>query len=241
MIPKIIHYIWFGHSPYPEKVQYCLNSWKRHLPDYEFRLWNEDTFDVNSVLFTKEAYENKKWAFVSDYVRLYALYKEGGWYLDTDYEVLRSFNGLENHRMVLGTDDGGYLAALMGTEPKHPFIKEMLDYYQNMKFVLPNGNFQMAVINSHLEKMLAPYGYNIKNEYQELQEDIVVYPDEYFSVLSLENGSMHRTENSYSIHWHTLLWISPKQKFVKFIRLHIVAPLLGPNLLKKLKKLCGRK
>ena len=100
MIPKIIHYIWFGGKPFPDKIIKCIDSWKKYLPEYEFRLWNEESFDVNSSIFTKQAYENKKWAFVSDYVRVYALYNYGGWYLDTDIEILKPIHRFESERCV---------------------------------------------------------------------------------------------------------------------------------------------
>lgn len=116
MIPKIVHYIWFGGNSYSEKIQHCIDSWHKYLPDYEFMLWNEETFDVNSVRFTKEAYENKKWAFVSDYVRVYALYNYGGFYLDTDVEVLKPLTDFTGNKLLLGTDEDGALTALMGSE-----------------------------------------------------------------------------------------------------------------------------
>lgn len=119
MIPKIIHFIWFGGNPFPEKVQYCIESWKKYLPDYQFMLWNEEAFDVTTLPFTEQAYMHKKWAFVSDYVRVYALYKYGGWYLDTDIEIVRPLMSLEQYRLVLGTDEEGFLTALMGSEKTH--------------------------------------------------------------------------------------------------------------------------
>lgn len=241
MIPKIIHYIWFGGNPFPEKVAYCIETWKRYLPDCEFMLWNEESFDVNSVQFTKEAYENKKWAFVSDYVRVYALYHYGGVYLDTDIEVLRPFDELLNNRMILGTDESGYLTAFMASEKSHPFWKDILDYYEKSSFVLKNGKFKMEVNNTLLQEELAKYGYKISNTYQELKEGIIVFPDDYFHVVSLEDGAIHKTKNSYTIHWHTLLWISPARKFVRFIRLKILAPILGRKLLSNLRRLCNRK
>lgn len=227
MIPQIVHYIWFGRNPYSEKVQYCIESWKKYLPDYQFMLWNEDTFDVTSVPFTRQAYEHKKWAFVSDYVRIYALYNYGGWYLDTDVEIIRPLMTIEHHRLVLGTDEGGFLTALMGAEMKHSFLKKMLDYYHNLRFIQEGGNLNMEVNNTYLQEELTMYGYKIENKYQELAEGIVVFPDDYFHVVSLTTGKKNQTVNTYAIHWHTLLWVSKKTKWIRFVRMKVLAPLLG--------------
>lgn len=229
MIPKIVHYIWFGGKPFPEKVKKCIDSWKVYLPEYEFKLWNEDSFDVNSVTFTKEAYANKKWAFVSDYVRVFALYNYGGWYLDTDIEILRPLSRFEDHRIVLGTDHDGALTALMGSEKGHPYWKEIIDFYNGIQFVNQDGSFNMTVNNTHLQGILEKYGYVFENKYQELREGIVVYPDDYFHVANVEKGTIHKTENSYAIHWHTLLWTSDMSRFNRFIRLHVLKPILGED------------
>ena len=149
MIPKIIHYIWFGGKSFPDRVQKCIDSWHKYMPEYEFKLWNEETFDVNSVEFTKQSYANKKWAFVSDYVRIYALNRFGGWYFDTDIEILRPLAPFEDKRMVLGTDHDGALTALMGSEPGHPYWKEMLEKYDSMRFLKEDGSFNMTVNKTH--------------------------------------------------------------------------------------------
>ena len=229
MIPKIIHYIWFGGKPFPDKVQKCIDSWHKYLPDYKYILWNEDTFDVNSVAFTRQAYAHKKWAFVSDYVRMYALNKYGGWYLDTDVEILRPIDAFENHRMVLGTDHEGALTALMASEPGHPYWTEMIDYYNSLSFIHEDGSFNMVVNNTRLQQDLKSYGYVFENKYQQLACGIVVYPDDYFHVANVEKGTLHKTENSYAIHWHTLLWTSQMTHFYRWLRLHIFKPLLGED------------
>lgn len=244
MIPKIIHYVWFGSNPFPPKIQKCIDSWKKYLPDYEFKLWNEETFDVNSCQFAKEAFELKKWAFVSDYARIEAIYKYGGWYLDTDIEILKPIAPLEVHRVVLGTDEDGAITAMYGTEPRHPYWKKVLDYYRTMSFVKPDGSLNMAVVNEHLQEVLAEYGYVHKNKYQELKEGIILYPDDYFHVVSLERGTKHQTENSYAIHWQTMTWTSKTSHFVRFIRKKLLIPIFGEGFLdfyNRLRKLRKRK
>jgi len=199
------------------------------MPEYEFKLWNEETFDVNSVEFTKQAYANKKWAFVSDYVRMYALNEFGGWYLDTDIEILKPLTPFEDKRLVLGTDHDGALTALMGSEPRHPYWAQMLEAYDNMNFVNEDGSFNIVVNNTHLQGVLSSYGYVFENKYQELKEGIFVYPDDYFHVANNEKGTIHKTSNSYAIHWHTLLWTSDMSRAMRWFRLHIMKPILGED------------
>lgn len=232
MIPKIIHYVWFGGKPYPKKIQYCIDSWKQFLPDYEFRRWDESNFDVNSVEFTRQAFEKGVWAFVSDYVRVQALYEYGGWYLDTDVEVLKPLSPFENHRVVLGTDENGSITAVYGTEPHHPLWKAVMDVYRSTNFLLDDGTMNAKVINQYIQDVLAPWGYVKENKYQELQHGVVVYPDDYFHVQSLEKGTRHFTGNSTCIHWQTMLWTPLSSRILRWIRLHLVKPVLGDDYLK---------
>ena len=234
MIPKIIHYIWFGRGEYPEKVKECIDSWKRYLPDYKYMLWNEDTFDVNANAFTREAYAQKKYAFVSDYVRLCALSKYGGIYMDTDMEILKPVDPFLKERLVLGTDDLGHITAFMATEANHPLWKALIDRYSAMKFINDDGSLNMVVNNIYIEEQLAKYGYRVANEYQSLQEGIKVYPDQYFHVLNFMNGERHITSNSYAIHWHTLTWLPRSVHWKKFIRNTIMSKVIGPKNAEKL-------
>lgn len=227
MIPKIIHYVWFGGKPLPEKMARCVATWREKMPDYELREWNEGNFDVNATTFTREAYEQGQWAFVSDYVRLWALARYGGWYLDTDVEVVRSFDTFEGGRMVLGTDEHGALTAVYGTEAGHPFWREALETYSGLSFVRADGTLNQKVINAYLEELLERYGYVRRNERQSLAGGIEVYPDDYFHVASILSGRMHRTENTYAIHWQTLSWCGRGVHVKRFIRVKILGRLLG--------------
>lgn len=227
MIPKIVHYIWFGGNPYSEKIQHCIDSWHKYLPDYEFKIWNEETFDVNAIPFTKQAYENKKWAFVSDYVRLYALYHYGGWYLDTDVEIRNPLDPFAEKKLILGTDEDGSLTALMGSEKEFDVWKKLLQHYENLSFINTDGSFNQVVNNAYIEDMLREYGFVNENKYQELGKGMEVYPDDFFHAVSLMKGTKHITKNTYAIHWHTLTWTSKKSHIFRFIRTKILLPLLG--------------
>src|SRR5574344_319107 len=144
MIPKIIHYWWFGRGKMPELAQKCIESWHKQLPEYEYKLWNEDNFDINSVPYTKEAYEARKFAFVTDYVRLFALYNEGGIYMDTDVEVLKSLDNLLNLPAFSGYESNkfsNFPTGLMASQKKGIWVKEQLDYYTDRHFVNADGTY----------------------------------------------------------------------------------------------------
>lgn len=238
MIPKIIHFIWFGHGKYNKRIKACIDSWCKYLPDYEFKLWDEDSFDITkSCKFVQEAYVNKKFAFVSDYVRLYALYYEGGIYMDTDIEVLKPFDEtILKNEVVFSLDDGGYLSALMMSTPKQQFFAEMLDFYHNMSFLKEDGSFNMEVNNTFLQKKLIALGYKRENVLQKTSEGFVFFPDDYFHCRSLTTGKLNKTSNTYTIHWHTITWVPVKTRIINFLRIHIIVPLVGHNQYTKITK-----
>ena len=246
MIPKIIHLIWFGNKNVPEKFQKYIDTWKTKMPDYEIILWNEKTFDVEKVKFTKEAYCAKKWAFVSDYVRLYALYMYGGWYLDTDVEVIKSFNSLLNNRVILSTDTYGYIeSAIIGAEKGHILFRNMIDFYNHISFFHLDGSYNQEVINTYIQNELKIFGYKKENKFQHLDAGIIIFPDDFFHVYNLLNGSIHRTDNTYAIHWHSLTWVSKKTLYIKLFRIKIIIPLLGEKkyikIVAHLKKIWNKK
>lgn len=146
MIPKVIHFCWLSGDKYPSKIRYCINSWKEKLPDYEIRLWDLSRFDIDSSVWCKEAFEMKKYAFAADYIRCYALYKEGGIYLDSDVELLRSFDDLLHLPYFIGEEQGGNIEpAIIGCEKGWDFLERMLSYYENRHFVV-NGNMDMQTL-----------------------------------------------------------------------------------------------
>lgn len=228
MIPKIIHFIWFGGKEYPDKIKFCMESWKKYLPEYEFMLWNEDSFDINMTRFTREAYEHKKWAFVSDFVRVWALNKFGGIYLDTDIEVLRPFDdAILCHKVLLGTDRDGALTALMGSEPEQEIWQKVLDHYNAMTFVKEDGTLNTTVNNTYIQDILSQNGFVAENKRQSLSNGIEIYPNEYFHVVDALTGNEYRTKNSYAIHWHTYTWCSPRTHLMRYLRVKVFRPIFG--------------
>ena len=179
MIPKKIHYVWVGGKKKPKDIERCIKSWKKKLKDYEIIEWNENNFDINSHPFTKSAYSAKKWAYVSDYIRMYALYNHGGIYLDTDNLVLESLDKFLNDRAFVGFENPNYpYTAACGCEKGHPLTKDILDYYEGRTFEF-DTNDQMKAVNTKIvsEILINKYGCKVNNQEQLLKEGIRVYPD----------------------------------------------------------------
>ena len=244
MIPKIIHYCWFGKGPFPSKVQECIDSWHKYLPDFKIKEWNEENFDIaSSCQFVTEAYEHKKYAFVSDYVRLYALLKEGGIYMDVDVEVLRPFDmAMFSQPLNFSLEESGLIAGeFIAAEPGQVFLENMLKVYHKMSFIKKDGSLNMAVNNTYLQEELGKIGYTKDPKRQVLADyGIELWPCDYFQCRSLVTGKVNLTSNSYCIHWHTILWSSWQTKLFNFLRIRILVPLMGPKNYTKLQKLFGR-
>ena len=185
MIPKKIHYVWLGKGEKNDRIKHCIESWKKYLPDYEIIEWNEDNFDIEYNDFTKKAYENKKWAFVSDVVRLYALYKEGGIYMDTDVEVYKPLDEFLNEEGFSGFECKHYpVTATLGAVKGNPVIKLMLDYYNAIDFKMYD-NWQDYITYQEtntciMSNILGMLG--IDREKDEIQhiKHFTIYPQSYF-------------------------------------------------------------
>lgn len=237
MIPKIIHYCWFGGGEYTEKVKKCINSWFTVLPDYEIRLWNEDNVDLDEAPYIREAYNTRHFSFVSDFVRMKVMEEYGGIYLDVDMEVKKRLDNFLKFSLCLGTDDEGHIETVMMAEPHHPILKQAFESYKNRKFTLSDGSYNLEVPNILFDRLLKPLGFNCKNTRQSLDGNIEIFPDEYFQGISLVSGKPHMTENTYIVHWHTLLWVSWRTRLIRFIRMKILVPLLGKSLYLKITSL----
>lgn len=214
MIPKIIHYCWFGNGPMPELALKCINSWKKFLPDYKLMLWNESTFNLNSHPFTKEAYENRKFAFVTDYVRLWALSNFGGIYMDTDVEVIKKLDDFLIHPAFSGFEDETHIpTGIMGSEKEGKWVKEQLAYYDNRHFVLPDGTLDTTTNVLIMCKNMSENGFILKNSRQNYKNIIEIYPKDYFCPKSYNTGKIYLTANTHTIHHFAGSWHSPWQKF----------------------------
>ena len=218
MIPKIIHYCWFGRGEMPKLARKCLESWKKYCSDYEIMEWYEDNFDIDSNEYIKEAYAKKKFAFVSDYVRLYALYKYGGIYMDTDVEVLNNFDSILHDQCVFGFEEANYIAtSFMAAEPRNQTIKEFFDLYANESFINENGTLNTQTNVGRLTSLLTDKGLMRNNKMQRI-DGAVIYPKEYFSPYDYINCVDERTENSYCIHWYYVSWMPKTERIKKLLK-----------------------
>lgn len=245
MIPKVIHLCWLSGEDYPAKIRYCLDSWQRVMPDYKIKLWNADNFPIREApQYVLEAIKARKWAFAADYIRMYALYHDGGIYLDSDVKILRRFDDFLHHRffssmeyhptqierdgaMELVDSNGNRIkdafvsgiqiqAAVMGAEPRHPFVADVLQWYADKSFLKDDGSLATDVLSPQIYARVAErYGFLYKDSDQNLDEGILIYRSEIFA------GNKHEvTDASYAIHlcahsWHPTL----KEKIARWLRL----------------------
>ena len=215
MIPKKIHYVWVGGNEKNNTIKQCMKTWGKHLEGYEVIEWNENNFDIDSHPFVKAAYKAKKWAYVSDYIRAYVIYKYGGIYLDTDILVLDNFDRFLNNRAFVGFENPQYpFTAVVGAEPGHPLVKDMIEYYDRLdeyKF-----DFEKNNTISVSDLLIKKYHCKVGNKFQILDEDIAVYPD---TVLC------NPSENSISIHVFTGTWLEGKKALARkinvFLKIHV--------------------
>lgn len=215
---KKIHYCWFGGKPLPKLAKKCIKSWKKYLPDFEIIEWNEKNFDVNCCTFVKEAYKNKKWAFVSDYARVKALYDYGGIYFDTDMEITKNINFLFENEMFLGKEDSGYIAAgVIGVKtPGLKYINEMLNFYNSQENFNVNNLFEYA-IPKIITNILNKYDSKLISEIEIYDNSVFVYPSDYFYPINYDYSNKNYTKNTCMIHYYNATWVPKKEKITIFL------------------------
>lgn len=208
MIPRTIHYCWFGRGEKPELAQKCIASWKKFCPDYEMIEWNEDNFDIQAHPYAKSCYELKKWAFLSDYVRLVVVEQQGGIYFDTDVELLRSPDFLLEHEAFYGfeNDDNVNTGQGFGAEAHHPTIQSMVERYRKLQ---PDaeGIYPCVVCPQLNTKALIPFGLELNGQRQKVG-GAEIYPAEYFNPYESTTGRLNKTKNTVSVHWYSGSWMS---------------------------------
>lgn len=238
-IPKIIHYCWFGGKEKPSKIQKCIDSWHKYLNDYEFMEWNESNFNINCNKYVKQAYENKKFAYVSDYARINALYQYGGIYMDTDVMVYKSFDDLLDNKCILGFEEENYIAtSFMASIPKHDLIKEFINRYEGINFYNDDNSLDLTTNVQRLTDILENRGLIRNDKYQQI-DDISIYPQEYFSPYDYGNCIRKNTENTYCEHLFLVSWL-PWTTKVKKAAKKIIIPVIGKNNMNKLRSLKNR-
>ncbi|MGM9861455.1 MAG: glycosyltransferase family 32 protein [Muribaculaceae bacterium] len=214
MIPKTIHYCWFGRNPLPESAQRCIASWHKFLPDYKIVEWNEDNFDVNAIAYTREAYAAGKWAFVSDYARFKILYDHGGIYFDTDVEVIAPLDDIiaagpfMGYEIELSNKDFGSVnpGLGLGVTPGHSLYAEILTFYAGHHFLMPDGSYdtQYAVVRITTD-ILLKHGLQPRPGKQTVA-GVTIYPKDYFNPFDDATGRLHKTANTRTIHWYSKTW-----------------------------------
>lgn len=236
-IPKVIHYCWFGGSSLGEKERSCIESWRRTLPDYEIRRWDEKNFDINSCDYCREAYERKMWAFVSDYARFKILCENGGVYLDTDVEVIKSidnlvesgpFMGFQDDFSICGSPDvgeggNGTVAPGLGMAAyaHMPLFEEIVDYYESTHFILKNGDCDITNVVDITTGIMLHHGLSAIDGPQNVA-GITIYPSDYFNPKDSWTGEIRLSRNSYMIHHFNMSWLRPSQHTERRLVSHMV-------------------
>lgn len=213
-IPKLIHYCWFGQTEFPKELQKYMASWKQYLSDYEIIEWNESNFNVRMIPFVEEAYHAKKWAFVSDYVRLYALYHYGGVYLDTDVEIFKPLDSFLSHTFFCGFEKENQLgSSLIGVAPGYYWIRELMKYYELRHFSMGDGRFDETPNTQIITASAIEKGLLLNDQYQTINEELFFYPREYFSpVYDCFNRYKAKVgDNTFAIHYFEGSWIDNRE------------------------------
>lgn len=244
MIPKKIHYCWFGGKPLPADTLRYIETWRRHCPDYEIKEWNESNFDLDLYPYVREAYDAGKYAFVSDVARLHALVQEGGVYLDTDVELLQSFDKFLHHTAFTGFEDASHVTTgIIGSEKGGYYVSENLQAYATRHFIKPDGTYDTTTNVAVMTDYMLGHGLKLNDALQEFPGLITIYPREYFCprdsyAYSRNPGNV--TDNTHAIHYFAGTWqIRNTPEYIRlrrkyriipyFIRKKLILALLGES------------
>ena len=213
MIPRKIHYCWFGRGQKPELAERCIQSWHEFCSDYEFCEWNEENFDIESApLYVRQAYAAKKWAFVTDYVRLYVLYHYGGIYMDTDVEVLKPLDPFLSYEAISGFESNETVpTGLMGCRKGQHLFREFLNEYDEAVFLKENGEYDLTTNVVRITNACKKHGLVLNNTKQTI-EGFTLFPSEFFCPKDYRTGDLHMTEHTYAIHYFAGSWIPEEQR-----------------------------
>lgn len=225
-IPKVIHYCWFGGKPKPELAKKCIDSWKKYCPDYKIIEWNESNFDIELCKYVKEAYKEKRWAFVSDYARFWILYNHGGIYMDTDVELIKSIDDIVEAGTYMGCEpamrdmNGRTLNSLkylvnpglgLAAPAGHLFLKEIIENYNTRSFYKTSGELDLTTVVQTTTNLLLKYGYKGSNKLKNVA-NINIYPSDFFCPKNYFSGELCITSNTKSIHHYSASWQSDKER-----------------------------
>lgn len=261
MIPKKIHYCWFGRNPKPKLAEKCIKSWQKYCPDYEIIEWNEANFDLSAApIYVQQAYEMRRWAFVTDYVRLQVVYENGGIYLDTDVELKKKLDPLLEYDAYFGFEDGKHIATGLGfgAVQGHSIIQEMMDDYRDIPFVLPDGTVDLETCPARNTKIFLRHGLVQEDVKQVLDNNTLILPAICFCPIDYLTGKRKISKETYSIHWFGESWKTEEERRamkawkrqlrietmgnkIKGIRYYLGNKILGEDNYEKLKAFLKRK
>lgn len=216
MVEKKIHYCWFGGNELPDIVKKCIKSWQKHLPEYKIVCWDESNFDIETCPYVKEAYEAKKWAFVSDYARMYILYHYGGLYFDTDVEVIKSLEEILTHGPFMARESESPNCSVapglaLYAEKGMPIYKEILDDYEKSHFVNEDGSYSYYTVVERVTNILKKHGLTSEDGIQKVA-GLVIYPKAYFCPLDYGTGKLTLKPETCAIHWYSATWLDEKMQ-----------------------------
>ena len=238
MIPKVIHYCWFGRNPLRKMAVKCIASWKKYLPEYEIKEWNEDNFDVNIIPYTKDAYADGKYAFVSDYARFWILYHYGGVYFDTDVEVIKPLDDIIERGPFMGLEIPGEDCKIapglgLAVESGNPIYETILEGFEKLNYHLPDGSWNPYTMIPMVTNIMRSKGLNGSDSVQDV-DGIFVYAPDYFNPLDDATGRLRMTGNTRTIHWFMKSWMPRESSFIVYCK-RMMRRLLGTGNLSAIK------